>query len=241
MIKCILIDDEPHALKALQNYTDQIPQLKVLGAYLNPIDALNNIQELDLIDLVLLDINMPNISGIDFAKLIRKKTRRLIFTTGHVKFAYEAFEVKADAYLLKPYTLSKFIETIQELDLNPAKQEKFFFVKSKEDELKMVKLFYNDITSVESQLNYIKISTINKQLTTYMSLTEMSKILSQQQGFMQVHRSFIVQVDQIKSVHGNTIELSDGQKITVGEFYRKPFQDFLNSKIIKAGITMSQP
>ncbi|MEY5068455.1 MAG: hypothetical protein RLZ47_317 [Bacteroidota bacterium] len=241
MLTSILIDDEPHALKALQNYIEHVPNMEVIGAYHNPLEALKAIQQRDMVDLVLLDVNMPELSGLDLARLIRNQTRKLVFTTGHSKYAYEAFEVKADAYLLKPYSLTKFLETIQQLDFKLVPPEEFFFVKSKEDGLKMVKLYYRDITAVESKLNYIKISTLDKQVTTYMSLTEMVKILSFKPGFMQVHRSFIIQMDKIKTLDGNTLELNDGQKITVGEHYRKPFQDFLNSKVIKAGITISQP
>lgn len=235
MLSCILIDDEAHALTALQNYLSHVPNMEIAGTFLNPIEALQAIQQREAVDLVLLDVNMPELSGVELARLIRSKTRKLVFTTGHAKYAYEAFEVKADAYLLKPYSLAKFLETIQQLELQVSHTEDFFFVKSKEDDLKMVKIYFRDITAIESKLNYIRIYTAEKQVTTYLSLTEMAKILSKQPGFMQVHRSFIVHTAQIRAVDGNTLEMSDGLKITVGELYRKAFNDFLTGKTIKAG------
>ena len=235
MLNCILIDDEPHALTALQSYVSHVPELEIVGAYLNPIEALHAIQRRDMVDLVLLDVNMPELSGVDLAKLIRDKTRKLVFTTGHAKYAYDAFEVRADAYLLKPYTLAKFLETIKQLNTSDIDQDDFFFVKSREDNLKMIRIFYRDITAVESKLNYIKSYTADKQATTYMSLTEMSKILSNHASFMQIHRSFIVQTSQIKAIDGNTLELNDGLRVTVGEYYKNKFQEFMLKKTIRTG------
>lgn len=240
MFSCIIIDDEVHSLSALQDYLSNLPDIQIVGSYLNPLEALNAIQQSEMLDLILLDINMPELSGVDLARLIRNKTRKLVFTTGHAKYAYDAFAVRADAYLLKPYTLAKFLETIQQLELQQPMSEEFFFVKGHKDENKIVKLHYRDITVIESNLNYVKISTGEKQVITYMSLTEMGKILAKQRGFMQVHRSFIVRPDQIKNIVGNTLEMNDGQKVTLGKQYQKKFQEYLSSKTLKAGISTYQ-
>jgi DNA-binding LytR/AlgR family response regulator len=137
MYRCIIIDDEQHAIEGLKKYIDSVPELTLIQSYTDPLLALKAITEGDAVDLILLDVDMPKITGIELSKVIRNKTNKLIFTTAHTKYAYDAFEADADAYLLKPYTLGKFVITINKLF--PAKQqtdtslekEDFFFVKSK--------------------------------------------------------------------------------------------------------------
>lgn len=243
MFSCILIDDEPHALAALRDYLSHLPDIEIVGAFLDPIEALTAINNSDSVDLVLLDVNMPKLSGVELASLIRSKTRKLVFTTGHAKYAYDAFEVQADAYLLKPYSLTKFLDTIQKLGLQDKSEveQDYFFIKSRTDNLKMVKIMFDDILAVESNLNYIKICTPTKNVVTYMSLNDMWKLLSKRPNFIKVHRGFIIQTSHIKMIEGNTLELDDGTKVTVGENYRKKFAEFLNQKTIKAGMHTPQP
>lgn len=235
MFSCILIDDEQHAIEALRDYLSHVPDIEIVGAYLDPIEALNAIKNTKVVDLVLLDVNMPKLSGVELASLIRSKTRKLVFTTGHAKYAYDAFEVEADAYLLKPYTLTKFLDTIAKLDMHTTSGEEldFFFVKSRGDNLKMIKVFYKDIIAVESLLNYITIHTLTKKIVTYMSLTMMQEALSKYGGFMKIHRSYIVQTAHISAIDGNTLEMVDGQKITIGEPHRADFNSFLAKNKLK--------
>ena len=207
------------------------------------MQALVEISAIDKVDLMLLDIDMPQISGIELSKEIRQKTDKLIFTTAHTKYGYEAFEVDADAYLLKPYSLAKFTACILKLFPGHALPEKepiidendYFFVKNKEDNLKLVKIKYKDVVVAESKQNYVMIYTVAHRLLTYMSLTELAKILYKHQGFLQLHRSFIIGKEHIVSIDGNTIKMINGISVTVGEFYRKEFHDFLSGKLIKAG------
>ena len=235
MISCILIDDEPHAIAALKDYLSHVPDIEIVGAYLDPIEALKAIINTILVDLVLLDVNMPKLSGVELASLIRSKTRKLVFTTGHAKYAYDAFEVQADAYLLKPYSLTKFLDTIHELNLKDNLEDnlEYFFVKSRGDNLKMIKVFYKDIIAVESQLNYITIHTLNKKIITYMSLTMMQDALSKHDGFMKIQRSYIIQTAHIVAIDGNTLEMVDGQRITIGEPHKAGFNSFLLKNKIK--------
>ena len=235
MISCILIDDEPHAIAALKDYLSHVPDIEIVGAYLDPIEALKAIINTILVDLVLLDVNMPKLSGVELASLIRSKTRKLVFTTGHAKYAYDAFEVQADAYLLKPYSLTKFLDTIHKLNLKDNLEDnlEYFFVKSRGDNLKMIKVFYKDIIAVESQLNYITIHTLNKKIITYMSLTMMQDALSKHDGFMKIQRSYIIQTAHIVAIDGNTLEMVDGQRITIGEPNKAGFNSFLLKNKIK--------
>lgn len=185
---------------------------------------------------------MPKISGIDLSKEIRNKTKKLIFSTAYKEFGFDAYEVEADAYLLKPYTISKFAGTVAKIfpadddgSVTTIVTDDFFFAKNKEEHLKIVKINYSEVVAVESKQNYVLIHTLSKKVLTYMSLTEMSKIFNQRQNFVQFQRSFIIAKDHIDSIDGNTIKMVTGLQITVGEYYRKDFMVFLTDKLIKPG------
>lgn len=241
MYKCIIIDDEPHAIEGLKKYISHTEELTLVNSYTNPVIAMQEIMSSDIVDLILLDVDMPEISGIELAKAVRQKTSKLVFTTAHTKYGFEAFQVKADGYLLKPYTLAKFLSTIQALfqvENHSAKKldetETFFFIKSKEDNPKLLKILYDEIVAIESKLNYILIHTMHKSILTYMSLTEISNKLTEEKGFNQFHRSFILNTQHIESIEGNTIVMNNGKKMTVGDYYRKGFNEFINKKLVKA-------
>ena len=245
MYNCIIIDDEPHAIEGLERYIASIPELTLQASYTDPLRALKEINSLDPVDLILLDVDMPKISGIELSKEIRSKTAKLVFTTAHTKYAYEAFEANADAYLLKPYSLGKFVITINKLFPErpaPIKAEvetkiersDFFFVKSREDHLKIVKIKYDEVVAIESKQNYVVIHALEKKILTYMSLTEIAKILLAYPEFIQLHRSYIVNQDHIESIDGNLVKMINGIQISVGDFYRKEFNAFVKDKLIKA-------
>lgn len=239
MYKCIIIDDEPHAIEGLKCYISQIPSLCLLTSYIDPIDALNEIRSLDGIDVIFIDVDMPKMNGLELAKEIRSKTKKLIFTTAHTRYAFEAFELRADAYLLKPYSLGKLNITMNNLfsvDNKVTDQRfinDFFFVKSKDDNLKILKVKYSDVIAVESKLNYIMIYTSGKNIMTYMTLTEVSKIFSVRANFMQLHRSYLINRDHIEMIDGNLVKMVNELRIAVGDGYRKVFQDFVSTALIK--------
>lgn len=246
MLRCIIIDDEPHAILGLQNYIEAIPELKLLASYTDPVIALKEIHKVATVDIIFMDIDMPKISGIELAKEIRSITGKLVFTTAHTKYAYEAFEANADAYLLKPYTMGKFVITINKLfpmqqiakgldNEHLTLQKNYFFVKSKEDDLKILKINFDDVVVVESKLNYVMIYTPTKKILTYMSLVEIAKILVQRSNFKQLHRSFLINTNHIETIDGNLVKMINGTRITVGEHYRKEFNAFINDSLIKAG------
>ncbi len=242
MYRCIIIDDEPHAIEGLKQYIETIPMLKLVQSFTDPLLALKTITKEEPVDLIFLDVDMPKITGIELSREIRSKTEKLIFTTAHTKYAFEAFEVNADAYLLKPYSIGKFNITIDKLfptaktnEEQNTEMKKFFFVKSKVDNHKLVKIAFVDVVAIESKLNYIMIHTTSKQVITYMSLTEMAKLFNDVPGFIQLHRSFIINQNFIEFIDGNTIKMTNGLEVTVGSFYKKDFNDFLNHSLIKAG------
>lgn len=233
--KCIIIDDESYAVEGLKKYIDQIPQLVLVKEYTDPLEALFELASLEAVDLILMDINMPQITGIELSKEIRQKTRKLVFTTAYSHYGYQAFEVEADAYLLKPYTLTKFAATITKLfpEQNAAKANDFFLAKNKDEQLKMIKVKYSDVIAVESKQNYVLIHTLSKNILTYISLTEISKSFSLFPFFVQFQRSFIINENYINSIDGNSIKMVGGLQLTVGDYYRKDFTKFLIDKLIK--------
>ena len=242
MYTCVIIDDEPHALEGLKKYVDAYPDLCLVKCYSDPRAALIEMSQEAMVDLVLLDIDMPYINGIELSREIRHKTKRLVFTTGHSKYGYDAIKVDADDYLLKPYTLAEFLISMNKVFKGfnalegKVNKEDFFFVKSKEDNLKLINIKYCDVVAVESKLNYVMIYTKNRQVLTYMSLTEISKILEKYAGFLRFHRSFIIAQEHIEFIEGNSIRMVNGKEITVGDFYKKDYSTFLQRKLLKTGI-----
>lgn len=244
--KCIIIDDEADTIAGLETYINALPELILLKSYTDPLLALKEVSRNEAVDLIFLDVDMPKLTGIELAQVIRSKTSKLVFTTAHDKYAYEAFEANADAYLLKPYTLGKFVITINKLfreqqpiiaqsNATPAVAKNFFFVKSKEDDLRILKIKFADVIAVESKQNYVMIYTQSKNVLTYMSLTEIAKILLAIPGFMQLHRSYIINQDHIENIDGSYVKMLNGTRITVGDLYRKAFNAFVAERLIKAG------
>ena len=246
MFKCIIIDDEPHAIEGLQEYLREIPQLELVKSYTDPLLALKEISIGPPVDFIFLDVDMPRINGIELSREIRGQAKKLIFTTAHSKYAYDAFEVSADAFLLKPYSLGKFMIVIHKIlaeyppvqIIKPTQQagaQDFFFVKSKEDDLRILKVKFDNVLAVESRQNYVMIYTTEKNILTYMGLSEIGKILAIKPNFMQLHRCFVVNLTHIESIDGNLVKMSNGIRISVGDNYRKEFNSFVNEKLIKAG------
>lgn len=239
MYSCVIIDDEPHAIVGLKRYIISFPLIKIVATYSESFVALNEIPKQQPVDLIFMDINMPGINGIELFNELRHYTQKIVFTTAHTKYGYEAFKLSADDYLLKPYTLGEFMISMNKLFQNESKSEKkiitndFFFIKSKEDNSKLVSIKLNEIIAIESKRNYVLIHTTNKNILTYMSLSKISAILTQYQGFVQYQRSFVISEQYITSINGNTIRMINGTELIIGEYYRKDFAKFISTKLIK--------
>ncbi|PST84134.1 DNA-binding response regulator [Pedobacter yulinensis] len=237
---CIAIDDEVHAIEGLKRYVESVPGLDLVQTFTDPLIALRTLLVSARVDLVLLDIDMPGLNGIELSKAIRTKTDKLIFTTGHTEYGYEAFRAEADDYLLKPYSLAEFVAAINKLfpgngARNGAERGGSFFVKSKTDQHKLIHIRFSDVVLVESKLNYVLIHTTSRNVLTYMTLREIGAILGQHPGFMQFQRSYIVAQAHIDYIDGNTIRMLNGVVITVGEYYKKAFAAFLDRHVLKTG------
>ena len=242
MLQCIIIDDEQFSVDAIMNYIEVSPNLNVIGIYTDPQLALRNITTQSNVDLIFMDIDMPFLSGIELAKVLRPKTRKLIFTTSHSKYAFEAYDAEGDAYLLKPYSFAKFSTTINRLftaetalKAEDAKAtDDYFLVKSKEENLRIVKVQYKDVVAFESSQNYIKIYlTDNKILIAYLTLKDIAELLGDREDFKQFHRAFIISTACINYIEGNTIKMNNNLSFTVGESFRNEFTTYVSTKLLK--------
>lgn len=239
---CIIIDDEPDAIEIINDYIQQIPQLELKQSYTDPLKAMSDISINEHVDFIFMDIDMPRISGIDLSKNIRNKTNKLIFTTAHTKYAFEAFEVEADAYLLKPFTFAKFALTINKLlnDNQRVRMEdssKEFYVKTTEERNRFVRIKFDEVIAVESVKNYIKIYTTTEEIMTYLTLKEIKERFDETDDFIQIHRSFIISKNFIEKVEGSLVKLPKNMLIPIGTFYKDAFYDYLLKNTIKTGRT----
>ncbi|RYE49055.1 MAG: response regulator transcription factor, partial [Sphingobacteriales bacterium] len=202
MVKCIIVDDEMHAIDGLKRYIRELPKLEIVKSYTDPLVALQEIPQLAQLDILFLDVDMPTISGIDLARELRSKTKKLVFTTSHSKYGFDAFEVGADGYLLKPYSLSKFLILMNRLfpqvtmEKRADRYEEFFFVKEK-GLGKIIRVFFSDVIALESVANYVRIYARTGETLTYGSMIEIGKIFLDRSNFTKIHRSFIVNMSYI--------------------------------------------
>lgn len=240
MLNCVIIDDEKFSVDAIEKYIELLPKLSIVATYTDSQLALERITADDEVDMLFMDIDMPMLSGIDLAKAVRAKTKKLIFTTAHSKYAIDAFEVEADAFLLKPFTFSKFAITINRLFPSDslssvsANSGDYFLVKNKEENLRILKVRFNEIVAFESLHNYVKIYlNNNKVIVAYLTIKDVLEILHGMEGFKQFHRAFIIATEHINFIEGTTIKMTNNITFTVGDFYRSSFTAYLSNKLLK--------
>jgi two-component system LytT family response regulator len=236
-LSCYIVDDELHAIEVLASHIEAISDLQLLGYNTNSIAALREVNEKHP-DVVFLDIDMPNLDGIEFKKLIPPDIR-VIFTTGSTDYALDAFEISAFDYLLKPVSYSRFQRAINKLnqfvsikDQQQVKpKEDFFYIKC-ENKGKMVKVNFEDIMYVESNSNYVIVSTTETKYNTYLTLKEIKARLPDN-SFFRIHKSFVINHTKINYIDGNQVVLTDKSVLQLGNTYREAFFDLVNQHIIK--------
>ncbi|MBP2833001.1 response regulator transcription factor [Aquimarina sp. U1-2] len=235
-IKCIIIDDEPLAIKVIESHLSEFKNIELIDTFNNPLDALQTIESGN-INAVFLDINMPGMSGLDFIKNSRHKYH-IIITTAYREYAVESFELDVLDYLVKPIPFNRFLKTInklnQVLNQNHSKNNEYLgnkdpFIFLKVDK-KLVKIVLKDILFIESLKDYIKVITNQENYLVHKSLTGITEELPAS-NFIRVHRSYTIAIDKIKSVEGNLIEIGT-KKIPIGRNYVKHVKEtiFNNNK-----------
>ena len=239
MINCIIVDDEQHAIDILVHYVSQTPHLNLVASFLNPIEALQLMGE-QKIDLVFLDIQMPELSGIDFIKTIRGKSK-VILTTAYSEFALEGYELYVVDYLMKPIRLPRFLAAVQKADEqiqagNETKsqniEDDYIFVKT-EAKGKLLKINLADIDFIESLKNYMAIHIGGQKTLVLTTMKELEERLSKKQ-FIRVHKSFIIPISKITGIEGNLVRLKNvSAEILIGESFKAELMEIIRRKMIQ--------
>jgi two-component system LytT family response regulator len=224
-LKCIAIDDEPLTLSLIESYINKIPYLNCEGCFTSAIKALEIIKE-NKIDLILIDINMPDISGLDFIKSLTKHPK-FIFITAYEQFAIDGFDLQASDYLLKPVSFTRFIKAtdrVYESLKEKLSEAEYLFVKA---EHQILKVNYSDINYIEGYKDYVKIHTSAiKPILTLLSLKSLEEILPINR-FIRIHKSYIISLDKINSIKNNKIQIGE-KYLPIGENYKYLIQDIIN-------------
>jgi len=237
ILKCLAIDDEPIARKLLQEYIEETDFLQLVGTAENPLKATALINKLD-VDLIFLDINMPKMNGLDFLRSV-DKLPMVIMTTAYGQYALDGFEMAVIDYLVKPFSLERFLKASHKaLELHTLKRNKpvanpdattHFFVKC---EGKIEKVMFAELQYIEAMANYIILHTINNKLIVYLTIKGILEKLPAD-TFLQVHKSYIVNVNAINTIEGNMLHVGK-VKITVGQnFYDSVMPAILKDRFIK--------
>ncbi len=224
MMTCIIADDEPIARQILENYIKEIPNLELLASCKNAFEVIEVLQTQSP-DILFLDINMPKLSGLSLLKTLQQKPA-VIITTAYPEHAVEGFELSVTDYLLKPFSLERFLQAVYKVKNNtndtsktlvPEEKDasKTIFVKS---DKKIIKLHTDNISYIEAYGNYIKIYT-DQMILTPQTLTDFAEKLPG--SFLRIHKSYAVNFDQLKLIDGNQFVLQNDVKLPIGKSYRR--------------------
>lgn len=245
MIRCLVVDDEPLALHILEDYISKMPFLQLVKATTNPIEALTMVQAAEA-DLVFLDVQMPELTGIQFLKIANGKAK-VILTTAYPQYALEGYELDVVDYLLKPIAFDRFFKSVQKaqgiiqpvvakpqqvvVQAEPVQQDDFstdfIFVKT---EHKIQKVYLHDIMFIEGLKDYISIFTSAERIITLQGMKKMEDALPEKH-FVRVHKSYIVALNKIDSIERSRIQIGD-KIIPVGDTYRDEFFRMIENKNI---------
>lgn len=237
VIKTVAIDDEPLALGLVAGYIGKTPGLKLAGKFDNPLEASEFISA-NSIDLIFLDIRMPDLSGVDLARIMEKGPK-IIFTTAYEKYALEGYKLDAVDYLMKPFSYEEFLVAVNkarklirlehQATAKIESDNQFLFLKS---DYKIRRINFNDILYIEGLKDYVKVFVSNTPKPV-LSLTSLKLLESKlpQAKFMRVHRSFIVNLNKIDTIERGRIVFGK-EYIPVGDQYKDKFQEFLDKNFL---------
>lgn len=235
ILKCYLIDDEVHALDVLEGYISRTPGLLLCGKNTNPLDALADISGGNIPHITFLDIDMPQLTGLDLAGIISHQTN-IIFTTSFREHGPEAYEKDAVDYLLKPITYERFLKAISKIRkmLSSADPERvlpsYFLVKSgTKGNFRRINI--PDIRYIENIGNYIYIHTGNEKIPAYLTLSDILEKLPEEE-FSRIHQSFVVNHQSLLAVEYNQVKVAEGLFLPVGGTYRSGFRKKMQDKIL---------
>lgn len=236
-INCVAIDDEPMALGIIRDYASKIPFMNLEQTFENPMHSIDYMRS-NKTDLMLLDIQMEGLNGIQLLRVIKNKPM-VIFTTAYDQYALDGFDLGAVDYLLKPFSFERFLKAItkayeklqlpQSTDLSETTNgsnghnSDIIFIKT---EFRLEKVNVSDILYIEGMSDYLRIVTSQKRLMTLMNFKKMEELLPSC-NFCRVHKSYIVAISKIENIERNRIKIAD-KLIPISDTYKKPFFDFLS-------------
>lgn len=230
-ISCIIVEDEPLARNLLTDYVRKVPYLNLLNTFANPLEAIDFLRE-NPVDLLFLDIQMPEITGISLLKVLQKKPL-VVLTTAYSDYALESYDFDVLDYLLKPITFERFLRAVekanQRLATTPAAEKNaqeaghpFVFVK---DGTKLVKIRLDEILYVEGLKDYVTIHTKQQKVVTLQRLKNLEDQLPANK-FIRIHHSFIIALDAIDAVHKGEVQIGNAS-LPISDSYKKSFKEFI--------------
>lgn len=235
MIKCLAIDDEPLALNKLKRNILKFPYLELVGAYLN-VERAQKILETDQIDVVFIDIEMPDTNGLRFIQQMERPPM-VVFVTAYPQYALESYSVSAIDYLLKPYSSEQFEKTVEKVyrqwsllnakNENENNEDENIFLKS---EYKFIRVLVTDIIYLEGMNEYIKVH--RKSDNPFLTLTTFNKLEEKlPKHFIQIHRSYMVNMNHVKSITSNNVILDDGTVLPIGKTKKDGLQAYMTTNV----------
>ena len=237
MISCLIVDDEQHAIDLLLLHIKKLPMLQVQLATANAMEAFHHVQQQQP-DIIFLDIEMPDLTGMQFLKLLKGKSK-VIITTAYPEHALQGYEYDVIDYLLKPIVFERFLQAVQKAmevvnvpstitAFNEGEPNDFVFLKT--ESKKIIRILLKDIEYAESLGNYLAIHTNSEKITILLTMKELSERLPEQQ-FIRIHNSYLVALNKITEVTGNQFQIGK-QKLPIGDSYKKSFLKVLKKNIL---------
>jgi len=233
-VRCIIVEDEPLAQKVLEKYISSLSTLKLVKKCNNALEAVDFLQ-CNSVDVIFLDIKMPELTGLDFLKTLSNPPK-VIITTAYPEYALEGYKYSVVDYLLKPFSFERFLKAVNKLSpVTPAASttiqetvEDFIFIK--EDKIRH-KVFFSDIIYIEGYGNYLKIYTDKKMILTAETMTNIERRLPANR-FIRVHKSFIISIKKIDQIEGNVIKIAS-KEIPIGKYYKMNVEEMLKKFNLK--------
>ncbi|MEA5461124.1 LytTR family DNA-binding domain-containing protein [Arcicella sp. LKC2W] len=227
MLKCLIIDDENHAIELLTDYIQNVSFLKLENTTNDPIIGLKLINEGNY-DIIFLDVEMPKITGLELLAGITQKSK-VVITSANRNYAADGYENEVFDFLLKPIRFERFLKVVQKVFNTTTKEttntkEDFIFVKL-ETKNRLKKILYDHIVYIEGAGNYITIHTITEKITTYLTLRDFEELVPSEK-FMRVQKSYVVAIAKITGLEGNELVLENNKAVLVGESYRQKVNEF---------------
>ena len=228
-MNCIIIDDSEFAIELMISYVSKLNDLTLLDSFTDPVKALNFIADKQ-VDIIFLDIEMPELNGLDFIKILNNNTIQIILTTSHSEHALESYRYNVTDYLVKPFTLSRFTEAVtksirihKKLSIPVTHPNETLYIKKGKS---IVKVLMSDILWMESDEDYVSIHTEKERFMLLSSLNSIEKKINSDE-FMRIHRSCIIRLDKIQSIEDSCISLG-GKLFPIGKTYKTAVYGRLN-------------